>query len=74
MLEGVNVDVAFAQRFVRQHVVVEGYQLNVEAILLFCHFLRDFSDLLFRADDHADFNMVRIFFILTATHQSQRTD
>ncbi len=75
MLEGVNVDVAFAQRFVRQHVVVEGHQLNVKAILLFCHFLRDFSNLLFRTDDHADFNMVRdLFFILTATHQSQRTD
>ena len=74
MLEGVHVDIAFAQRFVRQNVIVEGHQFYVKAILLFCYFLRNFSDLLFRPDDNADFNMIRIFFILTATHQRQRTD
>ncbi|SIZ16606.1 Uncharacterised protein [Shigella sonnei] len=29
MLEGVGVDIAFAQCFVWQNIVVEGYQLNV---------------------------------------------
>ena len=74
MLEGVNVDIAFAQRFVRQNVVVEGHQFNIKAVFFFCYFLRDFRNLLLRTDDNADFNMVRIFFVLTATHQSQRTD
>ena len=35
MLEGVGVDIAFAQCFVWQNVVVEGHQLNVKAILVF---------------------------------------
>ncbi|MNS46872.1 hypothetical protein D3C72_793850 [compost metagenome] len=74
MLEGVSVDVAFAQRFVRQNVVVKGYQLNVQAILLFCDFLRYFCNLLLSANNDAHFDMVWIFFILTATHQSQGAD
>ena len=74
MLEGVNVDIAFAQRFVRQNIIVEGHQLNVETVFLFRHFLCHFGNLLLGTNDDADFNMVRIFFILTTTHQSQRTD
>ncbi|XPE58359.1 hypothetical protein ACNKHQ_01175 [Shigella flexneri] len=38
MLEGVGVDVAFAQRFVWQNVIVEGNQLNVQAIFSFATF------------------------------------
>jgi hypothetical protein len=74
MLEGVSVDIAFAQRFVRQNVIVEGHQLNVQAVFLFRHFLSNFSNLLFCTDDNAHFNVVWIFFVLTATHQCQRTD
>ena len=74
MLEGVQVDIAFAQRFVRQHVVVEGHQLNVQTVFLFRHFLSDFSHLLLSADDHADLDVVWIFFILAAARQSQSAD
>ena len=74
MLESIGVDIAFAQRFVRQHIVIKRHQLDVQTVFFFRHFLRDFGDLLFSTDNHADFNMVRIFFILAATHQGQRTD
>ncbi|CSF50346.1 Uncharacterised protein [Shigella sonnei] len=71
MLEGVGVDIAFAQCFVWQNIVVEGYQLNVQAIFVFRNFLRDFCYLLFGTNNHADFNVVWIFFILTAAYQCQ---
>ncbi|MOA50146.1 hypothetical protein D3C78_1731300 [compost metagenome] len=74
MLEGVQIDIAFAQRFVWQHVVIEGHQFDVQTVFLFCYFLRDFSDLLFSTDNDADFDMVWIFFFLTAACQSQSTD
>lgn len=74
MLEGVQIDIAFAQRFVRQHVVVEGHQFNVQTVFLFRHFLSDFSHLLLSADDHADLDVVWILFILAAARQSQSTD
>ncbi|CCJ88167.1 hypothetical protein BN132_95 [Cronobacter turicensis 564] len=74
MLEGVSVDIAFAQRFVRQYVVVKGDQLDVQTIFLFGDFFGDFSNLLFRTHNHAHFNMVRIFFFLTATCQGQRAE
>lgn len=63
MLEGVQIDIAFAQRFVRQHVVVEGHQFNVQTVFLFRHFLSNFSHLLLSADDHADLDVVWILFI-----------
>jgi hypothetical protein len=59
-----NVDVAFTQCFVRQHVVVEGHQFDVQTVFFFRHFLRDFSNLLLSTDNDADFDMVRIFFFL----------
>lgn len=71
MLERVRVDIAFAQRFVRQNVVVKSHQLDIETIFLFGDFFGDFSNLLFRTHNYAHFNMVRIFFFLTATCQSQ---
>ena len=74
MLEGVRVDITFAQRFVRQNIIVEGHQLHVQAIFLFRYFLSNFCNLLFCTYDNAHFNVVRIFFILTATHQCQRAD
>ena len=74
MLEGVSVNVAFAQRFVRQNVIVEGHQFNVQAIFLFSDFLRGLSNLLFCTDDNAYFDVVWIFFVLTATHQCQRAN
>ena len=52
-------------------IVVEGYQLNVQAIFVFRNFLRDFCNLLFGTNNHADFNVVWIFFILTAAYQCQ---
>ena len=74
MLEGVQIDIAFAQRFVRQHVVVEGHQFNVQTVFLFRHFLSNFSHLLLSADDHADLDVVWILFIPAAARQSQSTD
>ena len=50
---------------------LEGYQLNVQAIFVFRNFLRDFCNLLFGTNNHADFNVVWIFFILTAAYQCQ---
>ena len=74
MLEGVSIDIAFAQRFVRQNVIVKRDQLNVQTVFFFCYFLRDFCNLLLCANNNAHFDVIRIFFILTATHKCQRTD
>ena len=74
VLEGVQVDIAFAQRFVWQHVIVEGDQLDVQTVFLFRHFLRHFSHLLLCADDHADLDVVWILFILATARQSQSAD
>ena len=45
--------------------------------VIFAKMVQDNPDkrfLLLGTNDDADFNMVRIFFILATTHQSQRTD
>ncbi|MNT62944.1 hypothetical protein D3C72_2007110 [compost metagenome] len=74
MLEGVDINVAFAQRFVWQNVIIKCHQFNVQAVFFFCYFLRRFSNLLFCANDDAHFNVVWVFFVLTTTYQSQRSN
>jgi hypothetical protein len=53
VLEGVSIDIAFAQRFVRQNVIVKRDQLNVQTVFFFSYFLRDFCNLLLCANNNA---------------------
>lgn len=58
VLEGIGIDVAFAQRFIRQNIIIKGHQFHVQAVFFFRDFLRDFGNLLLCANDYADFNMI----------------
>ena len=71
MLEDVGVQIAGVGGLIGQQRAAKTHQLNVEAIFLFGHFLRYFRHILFRAVNHADFNVFRIAALLVAARQQQ---
>ena len=71
MLEDVSIQFSLVGGIVGQQRTAKPDQLHIQTVFLFCHFFGDFSHILLRAVDYADFNVFGIAATLIATCQQQ---
>ncbi|MNT55882.1 hypothetical protein D3C72_1931510 [compost metagenome] len=71
VLEGVDVEIAIIQRFVGQHVIIEGHHFHIQIVFLFGDFLYGCPHGLIDAGADADFYVVVILFGRSTGSQQQ---
>lgn len=69
MLEDVGIQLTMISGIVGQQRTAKTHQFNIEAVLLFGHFLRDLRHILLGTVNHTHFDMLCITALLIASCQ-----